>query len=143
MNFLKNVTNDAVPDQTTYGAIQSARWGAQDRTFLDQYSSGAALGVENHCFGPWAQVSPSRPNQKLPKRRQTQTSDGDGSGGYPRGRGNRRGHGLSRLWPWGTHLHTTKTKKFINVTHKEKPQWPSCCANVALLPCLVPLLPCH
>ena len=71
MNFLKNVTNDAVLDQTTYGAIQSARWGAQDRTFLDQYSSGAALGVENHCFGPWAQVSPSRPKQKLPKRRQT------------------------------------------------------------------------
>ena len=76
MNFFinelsENVTKDVVLDQTTYGAIQSARWGAQDRTFLDQYSSGAALGVENHCFGPWAQVSPSRPKQKLPKRRQT------------------------------------------------------------------------
>ena len=34
MNFLKNVTKDVVLDQTTYGAIQSARWGAQDRTFL-------------------------------------------------------------------------------------------------------------
>ena len=67
----ENVTKDVLLDQTTYGAIQSARWGAQDRTFLDQYSSGAALGVENHCFGPWAQVSPSRPKQKLPKRRQT------------------------------------------------------------------------
>ena len=71
MNFLKNVTKDVVLDQTTYGAIQSARSGAQDRTFLDQYSSGTALGVENHCFGPWAQVSPSRPKQKLPKGRQT------------------------------------------------------------------------
>ena len=76
MNFFinelsENVTKDVVLDQTTYGLIQSARWGAQDRTFLDQYSSGAALGVENHCFGPWAQVSPSRPKQKLPKRRQT------------------------------------------------------------------------
>ena len=48
MNFLKNVTKDAALDQTTYGAIQSAHWGAQDRTFLDQYSFGAALGVENH-----------------------------------------------------------------------------------------------
>jgi len=71
MNFLKNVKKDVVLDQTTYGAIQSARWGAQNRNFLDQYSSGTALGVENHCFGPWAQVSPSRPKQKLPKRRQT------------------------------------------------------------------------
>ena len=71
MNFLENLTKDAVLDQTTYGAIQSARWGAQDRTFLDQYASGAALGVETHYFGPWAQVSPSRPKQKLPKGRQT------------------------------------------------------------------------
>ena len=54
MNFLKNVTKDVVLDQTTYGAIQSARWGARNRTFLDQYSSGATLGVKPHCFGPWA-----------------------------------------------------------------------------------------
>ena len=38
MNFLKNVTKDVVLDQTTYGAIQSARWGAQDCTFPDQYT---------------------------------------------------------------------------------------------------------
>ena len=67
MNFLKNVTKDVVLDQTTYGAIQSARWGAQDRTFLDQYSSGAALGVKNHCFGPWAQVSPAGQNKSCQK----------------------------------------------------------------------------
>ena len=67
MNFLKNVTKDVVLDQTTYGAIQSARWGAQDRTFPDQYSSGAALGVETHCFGPWVQVSPSKPKESCPK----------------------------------------------------------------------------
>ena len=71
MNFLKNVTKDVVLNQTTYGAIKSARWGAQDRNVLEQYSSGTALGVENHFFGPWAQVSPSRPKRKLPKRRQT------------------------------------------------------------------------
>ena len=64
MNFLKNVTKYIVLEQTTYGVIQSARWGAQGRTFLDQYSSGAALGVENHCFGPWAQVSPQQATKK-------------------------------------------------------------------------------
>ena len=37
MNFLKNVTKNVPLDQTTYGAIQSARWGAQDRTFPDPY----------------------------------------------------------------------------------------------------------
>jgi len=142
MNFLKNVKKDVVLDQTTYGAIQSARWGAQDRNFLDQYSSGAALGVKNHCFGPWAQVSPAS-QKKVAEKAPNLNSNGDGSGGCPRGRGNRGDHGLSQLWPWGTHLHTTKTKKFINVTHKEKPQWPSSCANVVLLPCLVPLFPCH
>ena len=41
--------------------------GAQDRTFLDQYSSGAVLGVETHCFGPWVQVSPSRPKESCQK----------------------------------------------------------------------------
>ena len=48
MNFLKNVTKDVVLDQTTYGPIQSAYWGAQDRTFLGPYSPGATLGVETH-----------------------------------------------------------------------------------------------
>ena len=68
MNFLKNATNDVLPDQTTYRAIQSARWGAWDRTFLDQHPSGATLGVENHCFGPWAQVSPRRPKKKVAEK---------------------------------------------------------------------------
>ena len=76
MNFLKNVTKDVVLDQTTYGAIQSACWGAQDRTFLDQYPSGSAMVVKNHCFGPWAQVSPSRPKQKLPKGAKPKSATG-------------------------------------------------------------------
>ena len=91
MNFLKNVTKDVVLDQTTYGAIQSARWGAQDRTFLDQYPSGAALGVENHCFGPWAQVSPSRPKQKLPKKAPNLNQRQGLLGGIPMGAWEPRG----------------------------------------------------
>ena len=74
MNLLKNVTKDVALDQTTYSPIQSACSGAQDRTFLGPYSSGAALGVETHCFHPWAQVSPGRPKnaEKAPNLNQRQ-----------------------------------------------------------------------
>ena len=94
-------------------------------------------------FWPLGAGIPQQAKTKVAKKAPNLNQRRGWLGGYPRGRENRGGHGLSRLWPWGTHLHTTKTKKFINVTHKEKPQWPSCCANVVLLPCLVPLLPCH
>ena len=107
---------NVVLDRTSYGAIQGARWEAQDSTFPDPYSPGAALGVQNHCFGPWAQVTPSRPKKKLSKGLRTRTSGRVGWGACLRGRGNRGGHGLSRPWSRGTHLHATKTKKFINST---------------------------
>ena len=76
MNFFinelsENVMKDVALDQTTYGPIQSAYWGAQDRTFLGPYSPGATLGVETHCFGPWAQVSPAGQKKKVPKGCQT------------------------------------------------------------------------
>ena len=63
----ENVTKDVALDQTTYGSIQSAYWEAHDYTFLGPYSPGAALGVEPHCFGPWAQVFPSRPKKNAKK----------------------------------------------------------------------------
>ena len=84
--------------------IQSARfWGSLDRT------------------------SPPPPPPKKKKvaktRRQTRTSDGDGLGGCQRGCGNRGGHGPSRLWPWGAHLHTSQDQnRFIDSTHKESPR---------------------
>ena len=64
MNFFinelsENVTKDVALDQTTYGPIQSAYWGS------GPHLSGPILPwcVETHCFGPWAQVSPSRPKK--------------------------------------------------------------------------------
>ena len=67
MNFLKNVTKDVVLDQTTYGAIQSARSGAQDRTFLDHYPSGAALGVETIVLALGRRYPPAGQNKSCQK----------------------------------------------------------------------------
>ena len=47
MNFLKNATRNVALDQATSGAIQSARWEAQDSTLPDPYSPGAAQGVKS------------------------------------------------------------------------------------------------
>ena len=48
--------------------IQSARWKAQNSAFSDPYSPGATLGVETHCFGPWAQVSPQQAKKQVAKK---------------------------------------------------------------------------
>ena len=43
-------------DQTGYGAIRRAHWGALNRTFPAPYSPASALSVETPCFGPWTRV---------------------------------------------------------------------------------------
>ena len=49
---MNRVTKDVALDKISYGAIQSAQWEAQDSTFPDPYSPGAALGVEIPLFWP-------------------------------------------------------------------------------------------
>ena len=70
-----------------YGPIQSAHWGAQGRTFLDQYPPGAALGVENHSFGPWAQVPgiPQQAKTKVAKKALNLNQGRGWLGGIPKG----------------------------------------------------------
>ena len=51
-------------DQTGYGAIRRAHWGALNRTFPAPYSPASALSVENPCFGPWTRVPRSEPKKK-------------------------------------------------------------------------------
>ena len=72
-------------DQTTYEAIQSARWGAQDRNFLDQYSPGTALGVEAIVLALGRRYPPAGQNKSCQKgakpKPATGMAQGDTQGG--------------------------------------------------------------
>ena len=53
-------TENVTWDQTGYGDIKRAHWGALDRTFPAPYPPSSALSVENHSLGPRVQVCPQR-----------------------------------------------------------------------------------
>ena len=106
MNFLKNVTKDVVLDQTTYGAIQSARWGAQDRTFVDPYSSGASLGVENPFF-----VLAQQAKKKVAKKAPNLNQRRGWLGGIPKGAWEPRGPWAEPALALGNPLTHNQDKK--------------------------------
>ena len=144
MNFLKNVTKDVVLDQTTYAAIQSARWGPRTAPFW----------TNTPLVPPWAwkpivlalgrRYPPAGQNKSCQKKKAPNLNQRRGwLRGIPKGAWEPRGPWAEPALALGNPLTHNQDKNIINVTHKEKPQWPSCCANVVLLPCLVPLLPCH
>ena len=68
-------------------------------------------GRGKQLFWPLGAGIPQQAKTKVAKKAPNLNQRWGWLGGYPRERENRGGHGLSRLWPWGTHLHTTKTKK--------------------------------
>ena len=73
-----------VLDQTSYGAVQKAHWGALDRTFPAPYSPGSTLSVGNHCFGPQAQVTPLWAKKSVKKVSKLNQRQG-WPGGMPKG----------------------------------------------------------
>ena len=113
MNFLKNVTKDVVLNQTTYGAIKSARWGAQDRNVLEQYSSGTALGVENHFLALGRRYPPAGQNESCQKgakpKPATEMARGDTQGGV--GTAGAMGSSLEPALPLGNPLTHNQDKK--------------------------------
>ena len=111
MNFLKNVTKDAVLDQTTYGGIQSACWGAQDRTFLDQYSSGAALGGGKSLFWPLGAGIPQQAKTKVAKKAPNLNQRRGWLGGIPKGAWEPRGPWAEPALALGNPLTHNQDKK--------------------------------
>ena len=80
-------------DQTSYGAIARVHWGALDRTFTAPYSHASALRVKTSLLcRPHARAPVGKKGSKM-----APNLNRDGQGRYPRGPGNRGGHGVSRM----------------------------------------------